>query len=411
MAAGRAEEAAKKVYVIGTCDTKQLELDFVKSLVTEAGVPSVLVDVGTRSANTRADISSTEVAGHHKDGPGAVLGLDDRGAAIVAMSEALVTFLATRHDIGGVIGLGGGGNTALVTAGMRSLPVGLPKVMVSTIASGNVAPFVGPCDICMMYSVTDVAGINKINRVVLGNAAHAIAGMVARDPPVVASEKLEIGLTQFGVTTTCVDLVRAELQDAFDCMVFHATGVGGQSLEKLVDGGFLSGVLDITTTEVADFLFGGVLPCTDDRFGAVARAKVPCVVSCGALDMVNFGSMDTVPEKFRGRKFYKHNSQVTLMRTTPDENKQMGEWIANKLNQCDGPLRLLIPEAGVSAIDATGKVFYDTEADRALFTALEANLRQTRNRKLVRLPLHINDKAFAHALVTSFKDLVSASHA
>lgn len=394
----------KKIYVIGTCDTKQRELEYVKSLISAAGVPVVLVDVGTRGTGA-ADVSAAEVASHHKQGGAAVIGLDDRGAAVAAMGEALVAYLATRDDVGGVIGLGGSGNTAIVTQGMRSLRVGVPKVMVSTIASGNVAPYVGPCDICMMYSITDVAGINSINRVVLGNAAHAIAGMVKNELPKVEGGKKQIGLTQFGVTTTCVDQVRASLEADYECMAFHATGIGGQSMEKLVDSGFLVGVIDITTTEVADFLIGGVLPCTEDRFGAIARTQIPYVASCGALDMVNFGSMETVPEKFRQRRFYKHNPQVTLMRTTPEENKQFGEWIAKRLNDCGGPVRFLIPELGVSAIDAPEKPFYDPEADRALFTALESNLKQTSKRRLVRLPLHINDKAFAEALAKTFREI------
>jgi uncharacterized protein (UPF0261 family) len=394
----------KSVYVVGTCDTKQQELDYVKSMVVAAGMPAILIDVGTKSRGT-ADVAAAEIARHHPRGSDAVLGLEDRGAAIEGMGQALTAYLKTRDDIAGVIGLGGSGNTAIVTQAMRALPVGLPKFMVSTIASGNVAPYVGPCDICMMYSITDIAGLNRINRTVLGNAAHAIAGMASRAVPDIRGGKPEIGLTQFGVTTACVDQVRAELEKDFDCMVFHATGIGGQSMEKLVDGGFLSGVIDITTTEVADYLLGGVLPCTEDRFGAIARTKVPYVVSCGALDMVNFWAMDTVPEKFRARNLYKHNPQVTLMRTTAEENKRFGEWIAHKLNECEGPVRLLIPEGGVSAIDAPGKPFHDPDADRALFAALEGNINQTPQRRVIRLPLHINDVKFSQALAQNFREI------
>jgi uncharacterized protein (UPF0261 family) len=394
----------KNVYVVGTCDTKQQELQYVKSMVVAAGVSAVLVDVGTKGRGA-ADISAAEVAKHHPRGSGVVLGLDDRGAAIEGMGQALTQYLKTRDDVGGVIGLGGSGNTAIVTQAMRALPVGLPKFMVSTIASGNVAPYVGPCDICMMYSITDIAGLNRINRIVLGNAAHAIAGMVSRSVPDVPVRKREIGLTQFGVTTTCVDQVRGELEKDFDCTVFHATGIGGQSMEKLIDGGFLGGVVDITTTEVADYLIGGVLPCTEDRFGAIARTKVPYVVSCGALDMVNFWALETVPEKFRSRNLYKHNPQVTLMRTTAEENKRFGEWIAHKLNLCEGPVRLIIPEGGVSAIDAPGKPFHDPEADRVLFQALETNIKQTQARRVIRLPLHINDLKFSQALAQNFREI------
>jgi uncharacterized protein (UPF0261 family) len=398
------QSAVKRVYVVGTCDTKQRELEYVRSLIAAAGVPVVLLDVGTRESGI-ADVSASEIASHHKRGPAAVLGLDDRGAAVAAMGEALVAYLATRDDVGGVIGLGGSGNTAIVTQGMRSLQVGIPKLMVSTIASGNVAPYVGPCDICMMYSITDVAGINSINRVVLGNAAHAIAGMAKSEIPRIEGGKKQIGLTQFGVTTACVDQVRTSLERDYECMVFHATGIGGQSMEKLIDGGYLVGAIDITTTEVADFLVGGVLPCTEERFGAVARTQIPYVASCGALDMVNFGGIDSVPEKFRDRRLYKHNPQVTLMRTTPEENKLFGEWIATRLNDCGGPVCLLIPEHGVSAIDAPGKPFHDPEADQALFAALEATLKPTPRRRLVRLPLHINDKAFADALAQAFREI------
>jgi uncharacterized protein (UPF0261 family) len=396
----------KKIYVVGTCDTKERELHYVKSIIEAAGFPAVLVDVGTRGSARSADVAAEEVASHHDKGKDAVLGLADRSPAVGAMSEALCKFLATRNDIGGIIGLGGSGNTGIVTTGMRSLPIGVPKVMVSTLASGNVASYVGPCDICMMYSVTDVAGINSISRVVLGNAAHAIVGMVQHEvPPAMASDKKQIGLTMFGVTTHCVDQIRAALESDYECLVFHATGIGGQSMEKLVDSGFLSGVIDVTTTEVADFLVGGILPCTEDRFGAIARTGVPYVASVGALDMVNFWGKDTVPEKFRRRNLYMHNPQVTLMRTTPEENKRFGEWIAGRLNACEGPVRMLIPEKGVSAIDAEGKPFYDPAADRALFEALAANLKQTANRKLVLLPHHINDKAFSDALVSAFREI------
>jgi uncharacterized protein (UPF0261 family) len=396
----------KKVYVVGTCDTKEAELRFVKSLIVAAGAPALLVDVGTRRPTAAVDISAEEVAAAHPGGKDAVLGRDDRGAAVAAMGEALAAFLAGRRDIAGVIGLGGSGNTGLVTRGMRALPMGVPKLMVSTIASGNVAPYVGPTDITMMYAVTDVAGINSLSRVVLANAAHAIAGMAMRAPPAAATgEKPAIGLTMFGVTTPCVDRVRARLEAAYDCIVFHATGVGGQSMEKLVDGGFLRGILDITTTEVADYLLGGVLPCTEDRFGAVSRAKIPCVLSVGALDMVNFGAPETVPERYRGRKFLAHNPHVTLMRTTAEENRRIGTWIADRFNLCEGPIRLLIPEIGVSGVDAPSRPFYDPEADRALFDALGARLRTTSSRRLIRLPHHINDPEFADALVEHFLEI------
>jgi uncharacterized protein (UPF0261 family) len=390
--------------VVGTCDTKGDELAYVRDLIAAAGVPTVLVDLGTRSDGARADVRPREVAAHHPGGADAVLG-DDRGAAVAAMAEAFVRFVATRGDIGGMIGLGGSGGTALITPAMQALPVGTPKVMVSTVASGNVAPYVGPCDICMMYSVTDVAGLNRISRRVLGNAAHALAGMMAHQVPQTRSDRRAVGLTMFGVTTPCVEQVSAALEADYDCLVFHATGTGGQSMEKLVDSGLVVGVIDVTTTEVCDLLMGGVLSAGEDRLGAIARTGVPYVGSCGALDMVNFGAIDTVPTRYRDRNLYVHNPQVTLMRTTADENRRIGEWLGARLNACPGEVRFLIPEGGVSMIDAPGQPFHDPAADAALFEALEATVEQTPRRRLIRLPHHLNDLAFAQALVASFREI------
>jgi len=403
------------VYVVGTCDTKGAELGFVRQCLRDLGMPACLVDVGTTSAprdGVHPDVNADAVAACHPDG-GAAIGArseqGERGAAIAAMEEALAAFIATRDDVGGMIGLGGSGNTALVTHAMRALPVGVPKLMVSTVASGNVAPYVGASDIALMYSVVDIAGLNRISRVVLANAAHAMAGMVkdADALPIGArteAEKPTVGITMFGVTTKCVDMLRQRLDTQYECLVFHATGTGGQSMEKLVDSKMIDGVIDLTTTEVADFIAGGVFPCTEDRFGAIAHTKVPYVGSCGALDMVNFGARETVPSKYAGRLLYCHNPQVTLMRTTVDECRTIGAWIAGRLNRCDGPVRFLIPERGVSAIDAEGLPFHDSEADRVLFDTIEATLVQTRNRRLLRVPLHINDAAFADAVVDAYRD-------
>jgi uncharacterized protein (UPF0261 family) len=254
----------------------------------------------------------------------------------------------------------------------------------------------------MMYSVTDAAGLNRISRQVLSNAAYGIAGM-ARAPVDAASGKPAVGLTMFGVTTPCVTQAVDPLRADYDCLVFHATGTGGRSMEKLADSGLLVGIIDVTTTEVCDLLFDGVLSAGPDRLGAIARTGVPYVGSVGALDMVNFRGFDTVPEKYRGRKLYRHNPQVTLMRTTAEENRQMAEWIAERLNRCAGPVRFLIPEGGVSAIDAPGQPFHDPEADAVLFDTLERALQQTEQRRLVRLPLHINDPQFSAALVEHFR--------
>jgi uncharacterized protein (UPF0261 family) len=399
----------KYAYVVGTCDTKGDELRFVKGLLEAAGVPARLVDVGTRSQDQRADVSASAVAAHHPKGANQVLGQSDRGTAVSEMARAFEAFVEREQNaIGGMIGLGGSGNTALITPGMRRLPIGVPKIMVSTVASGNVAPYVGPNDIAMLYSVVDIAGINSISRQVLGNAAHALAGaMKFQVPPASEAAKPAVGLTMFGVTTPCVERVVKQLEDSYECFVFHATGVGGQTMEKLVDSNRLAGVIDVTTTEVADLLMGGVMSAGEDRLGAVARTRVPYVGSCGALDMVNFGGIETVPEKYRERNLYVHNPQVTLMRTTPDENRRIGEWIGTKLNRCDGPVRFLIPERGVSLIDVEGQPFFDPDADKALFEALEQTVKQTANRRLLRLPYAINDAAFADALVDQFKQIVA----
>ena len=399
-------DAVKRVYVVGTADTKGPELLYIKALVEGAGAPVLLVDIGTRASHIPVDVSARTVAAAHPRGAHHVLGGSDRGAAVEAMGEAFSRFIVTRDDIAGVIGIGGGGGTSMITAGLRQLPIGVPKLMVSTLAAGDVKQFVGASDITMMHSVTDVSGLNRISRVVLGNAAHAIAGMAMRSIPQ-ATDKPAIGLTMFGVTTTCVTRVTERLRDRYDCLVFHATGTGGQAMEKLVDSGMLEGVIDVTTTEVCDLLVGGVLSAGPDRLGAIERTGVPYVGSAGALDMVNFWAMDTVPAEFRSRNLYKHNPQVTLLRTTPQECREIGEWIGRRLNACGGPIRFLIPEKGVSAIDAPGQPFYDPAADAALFEALENTVQQTAQRRLVRLPLHINDPKFADALVESFLEIAA----
>ena len=355
-------------------------------------------------------VGPMEVARHHPKGAAGVF-TGDRGSAVIAMAEAFARFLPGRRDLGGVISAGGSGGTSLATAAMRALPIGLPKVMVSTVASGDVGRYVGPSDICMMYSVTDVQGINRISEQVLSNAAHALFGMIAHrsDARAVSSAKPAIGLTMFGVTTPCVQMVQGALDERFDCLVFHATGTGGQSMEKLADSGLLAGMVDVTTTEIADLLVGGVFPATEDRLGSVIRTGLPWVGSVGALDMVNFGPVDTVPAAFAGRKLHVHNANVTLMRTTAEENARFGRFIADKLNRCQGPVRLLLPEGGVSLLDAPGQPFWDPEADRALYQAIESTLQRSDRRRLIRLPHNINEPAFAAALVENFLDVVGAA--
>lgn len=393
------------VAVLGTCDTKHDELAYVRDLVRAAGVEAMLVDVSPLGSE-HGDVSSDEVKAALDGVAESISGAETRGEAVSSMADALVAWTeANTSRISGMIGLGGSGNTALITPAMRTLPIGVPKVMVSTVASGNVAPYVGPNDIAMMYSVVDIAGLNSISRRVLANAAGMIAGAVNTSIETAPSDKPALGLTMFGVTTACVEQVVKQLEADYECFVFHATGTGGQTLEKLADSGSLNGMLDITTTEVADLLMGGVMSAGEDRMGAAIRSRIPYVGSCGALDMVNFGAKDTVPDKYKERQLLVHNEQVTLMRTTPEENTRMGEWIAAKLNQMEGPVRFLIPEKGVSIIDVDGAPFYDAQADMALFDALEKNVKQTEKRKLIRLPHAINDPEFSDALVKNFQEI------
>ena len=402
----------KRAWVAATLDTKIDEALYVCHLLETAGLLVNLVDLSTKDPSSTTIVgrlssltlqltSAAQIAAHHPTGVSGVF-CGDRGAAVAAMADAFERFIKEQRDVGGLLGIGGSGGTAMVTRAMRALPIGIPKVMVSTMASGNVATYIGASDITMMHSVTDVAGLNRISRCVLGNAAHALAGMMLHSLPQEDKDRPALGFTMFGVTTPCVQHIVRLLAPRFDCLVFHATGTGGQCMEKLLDDGLIRGVMDITTTEVCDHLFGGVLACTDDRFGAVMRSQAPYVGSCGALDMVNFGAMETVPQHYRGRKLYPHNPQVTLMRTTVEENIQQARWIANRLNRCDGEVRLLLPVGGVSALDAPGQPFWDPEADAALFETLTSEFQQTERRKLVRLPFHINDPNFAQAGVEEF---------
>lgn len=396
----------KPVYIIGTCDTKETELRYAVERVTAAGARALLVDISTTPSTAAADVTPGMVAQHHPQGPDAVLGHADRGKAVSDMGEALARFLLSREDIGCVLGLGGGGNTAMVTQAMRALPVGVPKLMVSTMASGNVAPYVGPTDITMMHAVADIAGLNAITRQVIGNAAHAAAGMALNAVPAVAGGKRAVGLTMFGVTTPAVTEVRHLIGHDCECFVFHATGTGGQCMEKLIDSGLITACIDLTTTEVADHLVGGVLACTDDRFGAIIRRRIPYVGSVGACDMVNFGGRDSVPAQFGQRKLHVHNPQVTLMRTTPGENAAIGRFIVERLNRMEGPVRFLLPLGGVSAIDAPGQPFHDPEADAALFEAIRSGWRAASNRQLLEIDAHINDPAFAEAAARAFRAIV-----
>lgn len=400
------------LFAIATMDTKAEELAFVahhaSQSMTSRGFSDIsvlTVDVGTATSPLLIpDVSREMVFGDSLSTLS-----NDRGEAITQMSAALGRYLMQEYEKGnvrGVIGIGGSGGTALITSAMRTLPIGLPKLMVSTVASGNTAPYVDCSDITMMYSVVDVAGLNAVSRQVLANAAHAIAGMVSHDP-LPSESKSTLGMTMFGVTTPCVNSAREQLENAgYDCLVFHATGTGGRAMEKLVDTGFINGVLDLTTTEVADRIAGGIFPAGEDRFEATLRQRVPLVLSLGALDMVNFGPIDSVPERYRSRNLLAHNAQVTLMRTSADECSKIGKWIAQKLNRSTSPLQILIPEMGVSSLDAPGEPFYDPEIDAVLFQTLESALEVTGQRQIERIPMHINDPEFSSTVTKRFQQLI-----
>lgn len=394
----------KRIYVVGTADTKGEELAFLAERIRALGADPLVVDVGTRAPTIPPEIGAVEIA---KFGAPDLLEGNDRGVAVAGMAEAFARFVITRDDIAGMVGIGGGGGTSIVTSGMRKLPIGLPKVMVSTLASGDVGPYVGVSDIVMMPSVTDLAGLNRISRVILSNAALAVVAMSANPTMVEPSTKLAVGLTMFGVTTPAVTQIVELLTGAVEPLVFHATGTGGKTMEMLVDSGLVGGLIDVTTTEVCDYLLGGVLPAGPERLDCISRRPVPYVGSVGACDMVNFWAPETVPAHYADRLFYSHNANVTLMRTTGDECRAIGEWIGGKLNAATGPVRFLLPIRGVSALDIEGGAFRDAEADAELFDAIERTVQWGDNRQLIRLDCHINDPSFAEAAVRAFHEITS----
>ncbi|MEO0994736.1 MAG: ABC transporter permease [Pseudomonadota bacterium] len=393
------------VVVAGTLDTKAAELRYIRDILKSEGVPVRMVDLSTSGKPSGAEVPPHEVAAFHPRGAAGVF-TGDRGASVGAMTVAFERWIRRQGGISGIIAAGGSGGTAMVAPAMRALPVGVPKLLISTVASGDVSRYVGAADITLMHSVADVQGLNRITRKVLANGAHALAGMVKGEAPAVAGpEKPALGLTMFGVTTPAVQQLTKALESDWDCLVFHATGTGGRAMEALIDSGLLEGVIDLTTTEICDMMMGGVFPATEDRFGAVIRSGTPYLGSVGALDMVNWGPPETVPQRYAGRLFYEHNPQVTLMRTTADENARMGTWIGERLNEMTGQVRFFLPEGGVSLLDAPSMAFHDPAADRALFEALERTLRPTASRQLIRLPHNINDPAFTEAVLSAFRAL------
>jgi uncharacterized protein (UPF0261 family) len=390
------------VVLLGTLDTKGPEYAFLRDRVLEAGCEVILVDAGVMSDPSPGDIGPTEVAAAAGEDRAALAAARDRGPAMAAMTRGATEVVRRLHADGrldGILGVGGSGGSSLVSAAMQALPVGVPKLIVSTMASGDTRPYVGTSDIAMMYSVVDIAGINGISEKILSNAAAGIAGMARASATFVSAiaAKPLIGATMFGVTTPCVTAAREILEErGYEVLVFHATGAGGQSMEALMKAGFITGSLDITTTELADELVGGVLSAGPDRLEMAGSLGIPQVVSLGALDMVNFGPMDTVPVKFADRNLYVHNATVTLMRTTEAECAELGRIIARKLNAATGPLTVFIPLGGVSMIDVPGAPFYDAAADAALIRELKAGLRP--DVEVVEMAIPINDPAFSRAM-------------
>lgn len=402
--------ASPTAWVVGTFDTKAAELDYLAGLLRAAGVRVVTVDIGTRSAPGAADIEAATVARHHPRGAGAVFEPSDRGEAVIAMSEALVELVRERLAAGAIqamLGVGGSGGSSMIAPAMRLLPIGSPKLLVSTMAAGDVSAYVGVADLTLMYPVTDIAGLNRLSRTILANAAHALAGMLLhRAPADHGADKPSIGLTMFGVTTPCVQAVRGLLEADFDTQVFHANGAGGRTLEALAAAGMLRAVVDITTTEVGQHLAGGVCDAGPNRLDAAARHGLPWVGSVGALDMINWGAPATIPERHRGRAFHVHNAQVTLMRSNAQELEAAAQRMAEQLNRARGPVRLLLPLGGLSMIDAPGQPFHDPAADAVLFDTLERLFKVSDTHRLLKLPLHINDPAFAAAVAEQLRAVV-----
>ena len=384
------------IAVLGTLDSKGHEHAFVADLIRTRGHTPLLIDAGCLDApQVTPDIERTEIC------PGLAALPEDRGQRVAAMAAALPEFIAALAGSGriqGIISLGGGGGTAIATAAMRALPIGFPKLMVSTLASGNTAPYLGTKDITMMPAIVDVAGLNRISRKIFTNAAGAICGMVemAANAGELEDAKPLVVASMFGNTTACVNEAKRIVEEAgFEVLVFHATGTGGRIMESLIESGMVAGVLDITTTEWADEHVGGILGAGQSRMAAAAKAGVPCIIAPGCLDMVNFGEPQTVPEKFSGRTFYHHNPQVTLMRTSPEECAALGKIIAEKANACTAPVTVLLPLRGISIISAEGQPFHDPAADQALFDAIRTNLKP--GVPVVEMDCTINDPQFSLA--------------
>ena len=398
------------VVLLGTLDTKGVEYAYLRERLLAAGVDVVVVDAGVHDpVGLEPDVSRHDVARAAGADSAALASAGDRGAAVTAMAEGAERVVQGLHRDGrldGILALGGSGGSSIAARAMRSLPVGVPKLLVSTVASGDTRPYVGAVDVTMMYSVVDISGINRVSARIMSNAAAAIAGMAGVQVPADGGKPL-VAATMFGVTTPCVTTARERLEElGYEVLVFHATGAGGQSMEALAKDGFLAGVLDVTTTELADELVGGVLSAGPDRLEAAGAAGIPQVVSLGALDMVNFGPRETVPAQFEGRNLYVHNPTVTLMRTTAAECAELGRTIGRKLAQATGPTALFVPLGGVSMIDVAGQPFHDPEADEALVAGLKETIGDAV--EVQERPENVNDPSFATALADRLHELIQA---
>ncbi len=401
---------SKRVAIIGCLDTKGEEVLYLKRLVEEEGCLTHIIDTGVMGEPSfDADTPREKVAEAAGTSLAELQTRADRGLAMEAMARGAPEILRTLHDEGtvqGVIAAGGSANTTIGTRAMQALPVGFPKLMVSTLASGNVAPYVDTKDITMMYSVVDIAGINRISARVLANAARAIAAMAAGETPERTDSRPLVAATMFGVTTPCVTEAKRIIEEnGYEVVVFHATGTGGRAMEGLIEDGYISGVLDITTTELADELVGGILSAGPRRLTVAAAAGVPQVVSVGAVDMVNFGPPDTVPEKFSKRQFYQHNPTVTLMRTTAEENAEIGRRIASRLKNARGRTKILLPLKGVSMIATKGGAFHDPHADEQCFASIRAGARP--DTEVTEMDTDINAPEFARACAESLLEMMA----
>lgn len=405
------------VVLAGTLDTKGQEYLYVKSLFEELGFTVILIDTGINPSSVQADISSAAVAGAVGKDIEALRTRKDRGEAVKAMSEGLVRIipdLFAKTGAGGMMGLGGSGGTALITPAMRALPLGIPKIMISTMAGGNVSPYVGSSDLIMFPSIADISGLNRLSRVVFRSAVQAMAGMLGCTKalaPDAFPDKPRVAATMYGVTTDCVTAARKVMEEnGYEVIVFHASGNGGKVMEQLIMEGAFCGVLDLTTTEWCDQLYGGIMAAGPARSEAAARRGIPQVVSVGAMDMVTFGPPETVPAKYQDRKLYPHNPMITVMRTNEEENRELGEILARKLNMGRGSSVLLLPLKGVSAVDAEGKVFYGPDEDKVLFDTLKKQVDPS-GVPIIELDCHINDPAFGEAAAVLLMTMLAAGRA